>query len=198
MLDDQVDSRESEDPPRPLPVDPILASIVSPSCRQVEDTAAETGPSSSFSADEKSVRILKGVRPGQNIRPTGHDITKGTTVLHAGDRIEAAEVSRGLCDVDEGRWKSVFVEGYDDIADPLGGVSALWCVDSNVIGGVIGSLFPAGGSEWRTREPRLGLCRGCVSRGSPYPIADGALDGRSLHREDARETSDEYEAIHSS
>lgn len=54
--------------------------------------------SSKFSAEETSVRILKGVRPGQSVRPTGHDIVKGATVMRAGEVVQAAEV---------GRWKGV-------------------------------------------------------------------------------------------
>ncbi|CAN0551080.1 unnamed protein product, partial [Ectocarpus sp. 8 AP-2014] len=45
-----------------------------------------------FSAEEKSVRILKGVRAAQSVRPVGHDITEGATVLRAGEVIQAAEV----------------------------------------------------------------------------------------------------------
>lgn len=45
-----------------------------------------------FSAEEESVRILKGVRTAQSVRPVGHDIVKGATVLQAGEIIKAAEV----------------------------------------------------------------------------------------------------------
>lgn len=46
-----------------------------------------------FSAEEESVRILKGVRAAQSVRPVGHDIVKGAMVLRAGEIIQAAEVS---------------------------------------------------------------------------------------------------------
>lgn len=61
----------------------------------MEDTAAvgDGGASpTTFSADEKSVRILKGVRAGQSVRPVGSDIVEGVTVLKAGEIIRAAEV----------------------------------------------------------------------------------------------------------
>ena len=62
--------------------------------RQVEDTAAVDGePSPASNVDEKSVRILKGVRAGQSVRPVGHDIVQGATVLRAGDIVSAAEVN---------------------------------------------------------------------------------------------------------
>lgn len=54
------------------------------------------GEPSTFSADEKSVRILKGVRAGQSVRPVGRDITKGTVVLRAGEKLLAAEVRKTL------------------------------------------------------------------------------------------------------
>lgn len=61
---------------------------------QVEDTAAVDGEDSSkFGPEEKSVRILKGVRAGQSVRPTGHDIVQGAMVMRAGEVIQAAEVS---------------------------------------------------------------------------------------------------------
>ncbi|CAM9122404.1 unnamed protein product [Pylaiella littoralis] len=60
---------------------------------RVEDTAAVDGEDSTmFSAAEKSVRILRGVRTAQSVRPVGHDIVKGATVLRAGDIIRAAEI----------------------------------------------------------------------------------------------------------
>lgn len=45
-----------------------------------------------FGPGEKSVRILKGVRPAQSVRPVGYDIVQGVTVLRAGEVIRAAEV----------------------------------------------------------------------------------------------------------
>lgn len=60
---------------------------------KVEDTAAVDGDDASmFSAEEKSVRILKGVRPGQSVRPVGFDIVEGAIVMKAGEKIMAAEV----------------------------------------------------------------------------------------------------------
>ncbi|CAM9235871.1 unnamed protein product [Ectocarpus sp. 4 AP-2014] len=60
---------------------------------KVEDTAAADGEDpTTFSAEEKSVRILKGVRAAQSVRPVGHDITEGATVLRAGEVIQAAEI----------------------------------------------------------------------------------------------------------
>lgn len=58
----------------------------------MEDTAAVDEVSSASSADEKYVRILKGVQAGQSIRPVGHDIVEGATVLKAGEIVSAAEV----------------------------------------------------------------------------------------------------------
>ncbi|CBN76716.1 conserved unknown protein [Ectocarpus siliculosus] len=60
---------------------------------KVEDTAAVDGEDpTTFSAEETSVRILKGVRAAQSVRPVGHDITEGATVLRAGEVIQAAEI----------------------------------------------------------------------------------------------------------
>lgn len=64
---------------------------------QVEDTADVDGEKpSTFSGDESSVRILKGVRAAQSVRPVGFDITKGANVLRAGEIITAAEVREWL------------------------------------------------------------------------------------------------------
>lgn len=64
---------------------------------KVEDTAAVDGDdASTFNAEEKSVRILKGVRTGQSIRPVGFDIVEGATVMKAGERIGAAEVRAAI------------------------------------------------------------------------------------------------------
>lgn len=60
----------------------------------MEDTAAvDSEASSASSADEKCVRILKGVQAGQSVRPVGHDIVEGATVLKAGEIVSPAEVS---------------------------------------------------------------------------------------------------------
>ncbi|CAM9193389.1 unnamed protein product [Scytosiphon promiscuus] len=60
---------------------------------KVEDTAAVDGEdSTTFSPEEKSVRILKGVRAAQSVRPVGFDIVQGVTVLRAGEVIRAAEI----------------------------------------------------------------------------------------------------------
>lgn len=73
--------------------------------QKVEDTEAviDEGASSSsaslattFTADEKAVRILRGVRPAQSVRPVGHDVVEGTTVMEAGEVIRAAEVKEEL------------------------------------------------------------------------------------------------------
>lgn len=67
--------------------------------KQVEDTAAVDEGSTVSSADEKHVRILKGVQAGQSVRPVGHDIVEGATVLKAGEIVSAAEVS---CSISSG------------------------------------------------------------------------------------------------
>lgn len=60
---------------------------------KVEDTAAVDGAdSTAFNAEEKSVRVLVGVRAGQSVRPVGYDIAEGATVLRAGETINAAEI----------------------------------------------------------------------------------------------------------
>ncbi|CAN0435223.1 unnamed protein product, partial [Laminaria digitata] len=59
----------------------------------VEDTAAvDCADSTAFNAEEKSVRVLVGARAGQSVRPVGHDIAAGATVLRAGETINAAEI----------------------------------------------------------------------------------------------------------
>lgn len=65
---------------------------------KVEDTSAVEGDAASeFSAEENSVRILKGVKTGQSVRHVGFDIEEGATVMCAGERIGAAEVRRYNC-----------------------------------------------------------------------------------------------------
>ena len=59
----------------------------------MEDTAAVDGAdSTAFNKEEKSVRVLVGVRAGQSVRPVGYDIAEGATVLRGGETINAAEV----------------------------------------------------------------------------------------------------------
>ncbi|KAG5179608.1 MoeA N-terminal region-domain-containing protein [Tribonema minus] len=59
---------------------------------KVEDTQAMAGDASLMDADEKTVRILKGVAAGTSIRPIGSDIAQGEVVLTAGTRVTPAEV----------------------------------------------------------------------------------------------------------
>ncbi|CAM9113787.1 unnamed protein product, partial [Hapterophycus canaliculatus] len=60
---------------------------------KVEDTASVDGEdSTTFSPEERSVRILRAVRAAQSVRPVGHDIVQGATVLRTGEVIGAAEI----------------------------------------------------------------------------------------------------------
>lgn len=79
--------------PTDLPCPRATCARLPAHANQVEDTAAVGAEdSTTFSAEEKSVRILKGVRPAQSVRPVGHDIVKGASVMRAGEVIRAAEV----------------------------------------------------------------------------------------------------------
>jgi molybdopterin biosynthesis enzyme len=60
---------------------------------QVEDTQSTSGDASQMDPEESSVLILKGVKSGTSVRPTGSDIAKGEVVLTAGTTITPAEVS---------------------------------------------------------------------------------------------------------
>jgi gephyrin len=58
---------------------------------KIEDTEA-VDASIDNTHQEKSVRILVGVKAGQNIRPIGSDIVAGEKLLQPGDIITSAEI----------------------------------------------------------------------------------------------------------
>lgn len=74
--------------------------------------------------DDRGIRILAEVTPGQNIRQAGEDIVKGATVLNAGTRLGAAELpllaSLGIAEVQVWRKLRIALFSTGDELQPVG------------------------------------------------------------------------------